>query len=183
MADQRVTGALELIHEQITAKQAEIAMQKKLANQLAATAGMDPPYSDIEEPNAPGQSSAIRPDQFANHSAPSTAARAYLEMRGKARGATTIDAIYDALVQGGYNFGASATDSKNSLRIALGKDLQVHRLPNSHYGLTAWYPNMGKPKEKGKKSGDNADSNDESDDNSDGQLLLGGNQEAADKPS
>lgn len=166
MADQRVAGALQLIDEQISAKRAEIAMQMKLANQLAATAGVEPPYKDIEEPTAAGPGGAIRPDQFANHSAPSTAARAYLEMRGKARGAATIDAIYDALVQGGYNFSSSASDAKNSLRIALGKDANVHRLPNSHYGLTAWYPNMGKAKEKNKKSGDSSEEVDEPDESS-----------------
>lgn len=155
MADQRVSGALEFIQEQIAAKLVEVATQKKLANSLAAAAGLEPPYADIEEPGAVGQASAIRSDQFANHSAPSTAARAFLEMRGKTRGATTIDVIYEALVQGGYNFGASMSDAKNGLRIALGKDSQVHRLPNGNYGLLQWYPNMGRPRgEKGKKPGE-----------------------------
>jgi len=70
-------------------------------------------------------------------------ARAFLEWRGQSKGAATVDAIYDALHRGGYSFGnVSASDAKNNLRIAMGKDREVRRLPNGHYGLWDWYPQV-----------------------------------------
>jgi hypothetical protein len=154
MTDDRVIGALAFIQERVDQLMADVAAQKKLANSLAQAAGMPAVYDDIQETGAAQGQGLIRPDQFANHSAPSTAARAYLETR-KAQGAATIDAIYDAMVKGGYGFGTTnVTDAKNGLRIALGKDAHVHRLPNGHYGLREWYPNAGIKRDKPKKAGE-----------------------------
>ena len=50
-----------------------------------------------------------------------------------------------------YRAGTGA-QKKGGLRVALGKDALVRRLPNGSYGLWVWYPNVKQP--KGKKSGD-----------------------------
>jgi hypothetical protein len=150
MADDRVLGALEFIQEQVTKLLADAAEKKRVANSLALTAGLDPPYTDIEDPDAIAATGQIGPDQFANHKAPSTAARAYLEAQHRP---ATVDVIYRALVRGGFTFGSTnQTDAKNGLRIALGKDILVRRLANEHYGLWEWYPNA--KRDKPKKSGD-----------------------------
>lgn len=188
MADARATAALEFLQEQIDKLLAEVSEKQKMANSFAVAAGLDAPYAQVVEATATTKKGgAIRADLFANHSAPSTAARAYLEYRGKERGAATVDEIYDALVKGGFMFNVSAGDAKNSLRIALGKDGQVVRLPNAHYGMASWYPNMGKLKDKVKRgAGDHSDAaeHDDGDDSGDDSQLLGtGAQEAAEKPS
>ena len=81
---------------------------------LAQMAGLDAVYGDVEAPNAGGLAS-VRSDHFANFTAPSPAVREYLKLRGERGGATTVDAIYEALVRGGYDFKASAGDAKNGL--------------------------------------------------------------------
>lgn len=141
MADDRANGAIELLKEMIDKLLAEVAEKKKMANQFAEIAGLPKVYDDIDEPQQTAGAN-LRPDMFANFSAPSAAARAFLEWRTAAKGATTADVIYEALVKGGYSFGASnASDAKNNLRIAMGKDREVRRLPNGAYGLWDWYPN------------------------------------------
>jgi hypothetical protein len=58
-------------------------------------------------------------------------------------GPATPREIYDALIQGGYQF-----ETKNeqvalvSLRSNLRKNSRMfHKLPNGQYGLLSWYPN------------------------------------------
>lgn len=154
MADDRYRGALEATIEEIDVLLADLADKKQLANKLAIKAGVEPPYSDIEAPGSVASAKTIRADQFANFGAPSVAARAFLEMRGSAKGAVGIDVIFDALTNGGYAFGSTASDAKSGLRIALGKDAQVRRLPNGTYGLWDWYPNVKHATAKPKKNGD-----------------------------
>jgi hypothetical protein len=43
------------------------------------------------------------------------------------------------LKRGGFVFDGNDADAKNGLRIALGKDNQIGKLPNGTYGLNAWY--------------------------------------------
>jgi hypothetical protein len=157
MADDRVTGALEFIQEQVQKLQADIARQKRLANSLAVAAGMDAIYTDIEDPETVGTLAAIRSDQFANYTYPSEAARAFLTMRGSTKGAAELDVIFDALHRGGFAWGSAKNDPKGGLRIALGKDGQVRRLPNGSYGLWEWYPNAKRDKKKGSASDDDDD--------------------------
>jgi hypothetical protein len=139
MAD--VKNALAVMQELIETKLAEAADLKKAANSLARSVGEPEPYNDVLVEAAPtGGAVRLRPDEFASERAPASAARAYLAVRGRSRGAATADDIYDALVHGGYDFGgAKETDAKGGLRIALAKDTKVHRLPNAHYGLREWY--------------------------------------------
>ena len=147
MADADVVNAIEVIKRKVAAEQAKVNRLKQAANTLAVTEGLPPVYADADDEPMPGSTfMSIRADQFANHTAPSTAARAYLELRGKQVGAASLDEVYDAMKRGGYSFeAASEADAKAGLRIALGKDMQVHRLPNGTYGLLAWYDKLTRP--------------------------------------
>ena len=153
MADDRLLAAIEAIREQVAELSAEIADAKRTANSLAKRAGLAPIYNDADAPAATA-SLAIRADAFANFSAPSTAARAFLEARGQTVGSATVEQILDALKRGGFAFGPGI-DPENALRIALGKDALVRRLPNGTFGLEAWYPQARKERDEttGKKKG------------------------------
>jgi hypothetical protein len=154
MADERYAAAYEAAMEEVAEKAADLAAAQRFANAMALKAGKDQPFADIETPNAKS-ANTIKSDQFANYTYPSEAARAFLAFRGQAKGAAELDAIFEALQAGGFAWGSSKNDPKGGLRIALGKDSQVRRLPNGTYGLWEWYPNAKKPVEK-KKSGGNS---------------------------
>jgi hypothetical protein len=140
MASEQLNAALELIRRNIEKAATRIQELKRSANVLAAAEGEAIVYADAEEQISTGATStAIRADLFTQYSTPSTAARAYLEHRGKTTGAATLDDIFDALKRGGYEFEGNDVDAKSSLRIALGKDMQMKRLANGSYGLLAWY--------------------------------------------
>jgi hypothetical protein len=136
----------EVFARQIAVHEAKIRDLQRAANTLAESLGVPLPYDVQAEGSTPAVAArTIRADQFANYGAPSTAARAFLEWRGKERGAAAAEEIYDALVLGGFAFDARNPESaKQGLRIALAKDQQIHKLANGAYGLAAWYPNASK---------------------------------------
>jgi hypothetical protein len=153
MADERYKGALEAAVEEVDKLLAVVAEKKRFANMLAPMAGVDPPYADVESPSAIG-GATIRADQFTSIGAPSVAAREYLKIRGREKGAATFEHIYDALVRGGFIF--SKGDSKAGLKIAMGKDEKLIKLPNEAYGLREWYGGA-KKLDREKKGGAPAD--------------------------
>lgn len=132
--------ALEQDYEEGERKQAALL---GTINTLREKAGM-PPRQRATGPAAAGASSIseIRSDTFYGKKM-QTAAREYLEMRkAKDLGPATPREIFDALKEGGYQFGASSDDvAIIGLRAMLRKRTQFfHKLPNGVYGLTAWYP-------------------------------------------
>jgi DNA-directed RNA polymerase delta subunit len=136
---QDVVNALQTMERTINDMLAKVSQMKTAANLMAASAGLPEPYADVEAEVHSG-AFRVRSDQFVSEKAPASAARAYLALRGKERGATSADDIYDALVRGGYDFGKmKENEAKGGLRIALAKDGKVHRLRNGHYGLREWY--------------------------------------------
>lgn len=153
MADERYRAACEAAIEEVDAFLEKAAEKKKFANMLATMAGIDAPYDDVDVPQASGASLSIRSDQFANTSYPSVAARDFLALRGQAKGAADLDLIYDALVKGGFAFGSTKNDARGGLKIALGKDGLVRRLPNGTYGLWEWYPNAKRDRGPGTARG------------------------------
>ncbi len=152
MPDDRYRAAYEAAVEEVDALLVQLADRKQFANMLAQRAGLEPPYRDTAAP-AVGGAVKIRADQFANYSAPSVAARAFLEWRGQPKGSATIDEIFDALEAGGFSFGSKSNEAKGGLRIALAKDEKVKKLPNNTYGLWAWYPDAKRERLRSKKNG------------------------------
>lgn len=119
----------------------KIRSLKMAANALADAKNEPLPYPDFEtEGDAAGL--RVRPDQFYQCTAPATAAKEYLQLRGRQRGPATLDEIYRALVEGGYDkFEGHEESIKRNLQIALGKHRAIRKLPSGqHFGLSAWYP-------------------------------------------
>lgn len=146
--DRRADDGLAAMREKVEAAEAVVIKLKLTANAYAEVMQLEPPYPEAASPEAPAAGRLnIRADQFTAHAAPSTAARAFLEWRGRERGAVTIEQLYEALVAGGYRFDSKDDASRiGGLRIALGKDHLIERLPNNHYGLTAWYGRKTEPR-------------------------------------
>ena len=140
MASEQLASALDLINQKIVKAYETIKGLKGAANALAASENEPVVYADVvDEMGSAAGTRSIRADQFTAYPSPSTAARAYLEMRGKQVGATSIEEIFDALKRGGYAFDGPDVEAKKGLSIALGKDAQVKRLSNGTYGLVIWY--------------------------------------------
>lgn len=149
---------LKLIEElRAEVSQAEEATKpkKRLANQLCERAGIPVIYAGIDDEAMPGVSGAIRRNAFYGRPL-STCVREYLEMRFKlVVKEATLDDIYEALKDGGYDLktsGPTEEDQKRGVAITLGKNSQTfHKLPTGDYGLLAWYPNI---KERRAKNGE-----------------------------
>jgi hypothetical protein len=141
MADPSMRDALELMKTRVQKAETEVIKLKKLANGIAELDGLPLPYPDVGDDVSRPVSGLVRADQFTNYTAPSTAARAFLEeARGPRLGAASLEDIFEGLKRGGYIFeNRDEASAKNALRIALGKDGQVKKLPNGTYGLIAWY--------------------------------------------
>jgi len=141
MTDKRATDALDLMREKVEEAEALVRERKRAANVMASALGLDVPYESVEhEAASVGTRLRVKPDEFASFTTPSAAAHRLLEIRGKERGATTLDDAFETLTAGGYRFDTRDPEQgKAGLRIALGKDVRFHRLANGYYGLATWY--------------------------------------------
>jgi hypothetical protein len=66
--------------------------------------------------------------------------------RALKQGPAGLSDIYSALVRGGYKFETkNEENAKRGLRQSLTKNVaQFHKLPNGMFGLTEWYPKVGR---------------------------------------
>jgi hypothetical protein len=127
----------------------------EVINDLRAEDGLPPrsPWgsgSGISSSSSkPGETvSTIRSDTFYGKKL-QTAMREYLEMRARQNlGPAKPREIYDAITAGGFQFETQdETVALVGMRAMLRKRTAFfHKLPNSTYGLTAWYPGAKKPK-------------------------------------
>jgi hypothetical protein len=145
MTDPRAQNAIEYIQEQVEQLELRLRELKLSANSLARTAGLPPVYLEVEgrEPRrAPATQMVvekpIEPDQFATSASSTMAARSYLGWRGRALGAASLDEICSALVKGGFPGATEDDESRQELRLALGKETEIVRLKNGYYVLAAW---------------------------------------------
>lgn len=116
---------------------------KNTINVLCSHAGMQEMYPNVDNEVGAISIGSIKADTFYGKVI-GTAAREYLEMRKAANlGPATPRDIYDALVQGGFQFDTKSEQvALVSLRSNLRKNSRTfHKLPNGQYGLLAWYPN------------------------------------------
>lgn len=147
---------------ELASHEARVYEIKSWINQGCKFAGREPMFPDIQEPGvatgAGATSLRIGPDDFFNKPF-ATAVREILSMReaaGMTR-AASIDEIYSALKQGGFNFGNADPDKqKQGLAVSLGKNTVTFRkLPNGLFGLAEWYGPSGKPMQRRRRGGDN----------------------------
>jgi hypothetical protein len=118
---------------------------KTTINQLCELGGDPPAYVDIQDNSAP-RTSSIRPDQFFGKGL-ATAAKEYLKIKGSA---AALDEIYDALLNGGYEFAGDKKLWKRGLSISLSKNTQtfIYIKNNESFGLLEFYPDYKKKKEE-----------------------------------
>lgn len=114
---------------------------KTTINELCVMAGLPPRYAAAQLEKSAGGGMSIRSDQF--HARPvATIVREYLEMRKRSdMGPATLEEIYDAMAQGGYEFQTKSEQiARISLSNALTKNTVFYKLPNKRWGLLEWYP-------------------------------------------
>ncbi|MET4293638.1 hypothetical protein ABIB06_004710 [Bradyrhizobium sp. LB8.2] len=131
---------------------AGVADLERTINHLCKEAGYPPRYNEATVSNAT-KVTQISDDTFYGMKQ-TPAMRAYLEMRkAQGLGPANTREIYDALVQGGYQFESKTPDiAMVGMRALLRtQPLVFHRLPQGTWGLAAWYPDAKKPKEEAKK--------------------------------
>jgi hypothetical protein len=130
---------------------------KTTINELCSMAGLPPRYAASALEKSSGGGFTIRSDQF--HARPlATIVREYLEMRkGMDIGPATVDEIFDALAQGGYESQAKEERiAKIALYNALAKNPIFYRLPNKRWGLLEWYPKAKQENENDRRIIENA---------------------------
>lgn len=157
--NEKLAPAIEVLKDEIADHERQARELKKLVNVLSKKAGGPELYPNVEAEQATTTIASIKADTFYGKVI-GTAAREYLEMRKAANlGPATPREIYDALVQGGYQF-----ETKNeqvalvSLRSNLRKNSRTfHKLPNGQYGLLAWYPNAKPAKASASEQDDDED--------------------------
>jgi hypothetical protein len=154
MPDERYKGAYEAALDDVAKAQAVLVDKQKVANMMATAYGVEPPFKDVDAPKLTVAAFTIKPDQFANFSAPSEAARAFLKMRHEA---VDLETILDGLRKGGFAFSTSKGEQANGLAKALGKDQLVRRLSSGAYGLWEWYPKAKRDRDAKKGPGEKDD--------------------------
>ena len=152
----------------IAALQAELAELDRKSRELKGTinvlckhGGQPELYANLATETGAATVAGIKADTFYGKTI-ATAAREYLEMRKATNlGPATPREIYEALIEGGYQFEAKSKDiAMVGLRSNLRKNSKTfHRLPNGQYGLLSWYPNAKAAKPSAAANGeDDADS-------------------------
>jgi|SRR5579862_7516284 len=134
--NEKLSGAIEVLLEELNQQMAQIAETKKMINSLRQRMGEDPMFADVTAEQAAG--GAVRPDQYYGK-ALATAAQEYLERRKQA---CSADDILKGLEQGGFDFEALGwkENRMRSLAMSLAKNTRAfHRLPNGSFGLISWY--------------------------------------------
>lgn len=131
---------------------------KNTINALCKHGGAAEMYPNLANEDGVAQVSGIKADTFYGKTQ-ATAAREYLDMRKASnQGPATPREIYEALVQGGFQFETGVEVNRMvGLRSNLRKNSKTfHRLPNGQYGLLAWYPNAkaAKPSSNGDDESD-----------------------------
>ena len=143
--DETMRSTIDTLMAKVDAKGKELAELKRTVNFLSKEAGGEPIYPD-DQPMDQAGLGGISADRFYGKS-PITAAREYLEMRGRA---VPPEEIVEALARGGFDFesqGWKKQDRVRSLAISLSKNSIIfHRLPNGTYGLVKFYPDIKKKK-------------------------------------
>ncbi len=119
-------------------------------NFLCEEAGKPPMFRAAELQVGSGVALSIRSDQFYGQPL-ATCIRQVLEMRKALnQGPATVNEIYDALIEGNYQFDTKNEDNaKRGLRVSLTKNnVTFHKLPDGKFGLLEWYPMAKGPKRK-----------------------------------
>ncbi len=135
--NEKLSGAIEALTEQLAEQIQQVAETKKMINALRQRMGQPPMFTDVSV-EVVGPVSSRRDLYYGKPMA--TAAQMYLELRKQACDAQEI---LTGLEQGGFDFASLGWREKDRLRsfaMSLAKNSRTfHRLPNGTFGLLSWY--------------------------------------------
>ena len=134
--------AIEELETKLQEQLNEAAETKKAINVLCRQLGQIAPYEDVSVQAPKGRTSGRRDEYYRKPLA--TAVKDYLTKRGSA---ASLDEIYEALEQGGFEFvGKDESTKKRGLQISLAKNraLFAYLKATSTFGLWEFYG--GRPK-------------------------------------
>lgn len=155
MKDEKVEQAIGVLKEKVVAKEKDLNQMKRIVNELCTSLGEEPIYVlSSEEPGLTGTMPTLKGHEF--YMQPLAVVIADILKMNK--GPATVKEIYEQMIVGGYEFGASSNvNAMRGLRISMSKNVtKFHKLPNGKFGLTEWFPELKskiqtKPKKRKKK--------------------------------
>jgi len=142
--NEKLSVAVEVLLEKLEEQEKTVIETKKMINSLLHMSGEKPRFIEEELKQT---NNVLRPDQFYGKPL-ATAIRSYLELGGKT--ARSLDEIFNALRDGGFDFTVNEWKEKDWLRnlsISISKNKVFHRITtNGYIGLLEWYPEVKKIK-------------------------------------
>ena len=137
------------IQQKIREQEQDLLGQKRGVNALLAAYKLPPCYTDLDQKPV-SMTGPLRRDQFYGQPLSAVVREILTRRRAADLGPASVGEIYDAMVEGGYQFEAKDEENaKRGLRISLTKNSSIfHRLPMGHYGLKEWYPAAKEPKSR-----------------------------------
>ena len=151
--------AIQLLEKELEEAERSANNLLDTINSLRKRAGLAPRARGAAGGVADGALTEIKSDTFYGKKL-QTVIREYLGMRrAQNAGPAKPKEIYEALVQGGFQFDSSSDEvAMIGLRAVLRKRTEVfHKLPNGTYGLMEWYPNAKATKPSPASSDDEDD--------------------------
>jgi hypothetical protein len=137
---------IEVLEQKLKQLESDVAKIKTTINCLCDVMGEPIRYSDV---GGDPKMSPPRRDQYFGRPLATIVTEALEKRRMVGEGAATIDELYDELVAGGFEFvGKNEGIEKRGLAIALGKNPKFTKLANDCWGLTEWYPDAGRARQK-----------------------------------
>jgi hypothetical protein len=151
-----IEKTIEQAKEELLKQEQAVITTKRLINQLCSFAGNPPMYQEAELQTSTANAVTVRRNAFFGKPL-ATAVREFLEMRkDKPVKEASLNEIIDALKDGGFDLAKvskNEDDMRRGVAITLAKNPQFFRLPNSDWGLIAWYPNVKRAKAEKKDDG------------------------------
>jgi hypothetical protein len=148
-----IQNAIDKIHAQIDILEDKIVRKKEAINTLCETEDEPLLYPDIVRGILTAHIS-FRSDQFFGKPV-ATSVKEILEQRGTRLGAISLDELFNTMKAGGFVFENKKDQiAKRNLAITLSMNPSFTRVPsNGHIGLTKWYGNLRKKKDKERENG------------------------------
>jgi hypothetical protein len=146
---EHIQKTIETMTAKLAEQEAVVVETKKLINSLCGVLGQPTRFADLTV-KASIAGGGFKRDDFYGQPLSGVVRRILESRKASGDGPAAVAEIYDAMIQGGFQFeAASADNAKRALRISLTKNTQTfHKLPTGHYGLREWYPNIKEPKQK-----------------------------------
>lgn len=155
--EEHLQKTIQAFQKKLDAAQDEVIRLKRSINDVCEIGGESPIYADADLVTEEAKTLQFANDEFYGQPLATCAKKILEHIKATGGGATSINDLYEILVEGGYHFEGKEENRKTILRTALRKNSDFHKLPNNNYGLRAWYKTV-----KGSAS-DDSDSDEDQD--------------------